>query len=387
MMSKNKYSRILVMLAAVISGGAWGATPVCSQYMGRPTRVNETPTITSQAISIGADVPVGTVLLTINANNTAQANSLPSITCAPASDGSTYNINQYLRLFGVARPVAGWTGQYAGALYQTDVSGIGFAIVNRDGTTAGQAIQNATPVLKWTTPISPPGFSFYYGNRISVVFIKTGPISPGVISGASLTRVVLSASSSITTTGLETTPWITQFTGSIPVTVSTCNVASSPTVSLGKHNIETYFGSGRQNSTPWVPFSVLLSGCTQFLGTNATGTVELLTTSSATYSNWQTNYLQTTFVPVYGVIDDAQAIMRLQPVTGSATGVGIQIAQDTGAVDPVAFSFSTGLRQDIRTNVPGSIAIPMKARYIRNGTDPVRPGLANSRTVFTVNYR
>lgn len=217
--------------------------------------------------------------------------------------------------------------------------------------------------------------------------MKTGPISTGTISAATLPTVRLTAAGTIPVTGLDTTPWTIQFSGDIQVINSTCNVTSSPNVPMGKYAIENYFGSGKPNNTPWVPFSITLSGCAIFNGNYTGSTNAGVFDGDVTYGVRQTNYLQTTFAPVNGVIDDAKGIMRLQSVTNSATGVGIQLAQDTGAVDPVLFSFSAGFRQNVSTSMPGSFAIPMKARYIQAGSDPLKPGLANSSTVFTINYR
>lgn len=163
-MQKKRILPLLILLNTFISGGAFAATAVCDSYLGRPTNVNQTPRLGATTISIGADTPIGTVLHQVNFTRNAAAS--PWISCRPSSDGSTYNIAQYLALSAPPALVPGWTGQYAGALYQSGVSGIGFAIVNRDGTTSGQAV-TPTPTLKWQTPIAATIFNFYYGNALS----------------------------------------------------------------------------------------------------------------------------------------------------------------------------------------------------------------------------
>jgi type 1 fimbria pilin len=380
-MINSKLIPKLFALVVFISSGTWGATATCDPVNTYPTSVNQTSNIGSGSRTIGADMPVDTELMRVEFyRNTAL---VPWIACNPSSDGSTYNIRQFIALEGSAALVPGWTGKYAGALYQTTVNGIGFAILNKDGYGTGQAI-TTSPFLKWETPINTARFSFNYNHAFTLVFVKTGPISSGGINGASLPRVTVSAASDIPVTGLNTKPWTIQFTGTIPITNGTCNISSSPNVSMGKYPIENYFGNGRQNSTPWVPFNITLSGCESFIGNYSTGTGQF--GAFVGYTGFQTNFLQVKLAPLHGVFDDAKGIMKLQQVAGSANGVGIQVAQDTGAADPIPFSFSSGFRQDVRTYSQVGLNVPMKARYVPAGNVPITPGLANSSVVFTINY-
>lgn len=82
--------------------------------------------------------------------------------------GPIFYIDQYLNLTN--KLVPGQTGVYARALYQTSVLGIGVTIINNDGYGIGTTV-STTLHLKFTTEVSAvPGFNFYYGNRVVLVF-------------------------------------------------------------------------------------------------------------------------------------------------------------------------------------------------------------------------
>ncbi|MGX4743133.1 fimbrial protein [Providencia rettgeri] len=73
-------------------------------------------------------------------------------------------------------------------------------------------------------------------------------------------------------------------------------------------------------------------------------------------------------------------VIKLKEETGVATGVGIQITDDTNKVVPL---FTASKAYPLKENVENNL--DFRARYIAK-SDTVTPGPANATATFTINY-
>lgn len=74
------------------------------------------------------------------------------------------------------------------------------------------------------------------------------------------------------------------------------------------------------------------------------------------------------------------SVIAIKKESGAATGVGIQITDDTNIVVPL---FTASKTYPLKENVENSL--DFRARYIAK-TDSVTAGLANGNATFTINY-
>lgn len=375
-----KTNKTILLLLGVL-GALLSLPAVANTCIYRPGLGPMTPTIPllTSNISVGADVPNGTVIHRQRVN----FNNRPWLDCT-TDGGPEYNIDQYLNLTNVPALVPSWSGVYAGALYQTSLPGIGVAITNNDGYGVGTAI-STVPFLKWTTPIPQDlTYGFYYGNSLIVNFVKTGPINAGVITGAQMPTVLLTAQPSAPVPGLPDTPFRVNFSGAISVIVNSCQTPDV-LVPMGKYEVSQYF-SGKGSATPWVSVPLQLLNCPPFQGaySNPSSPPIYDTTGTITAGTLVQNAVSISMVPTYGIIDSTNGIMKLDNDPNVATGVGIQIAQGTAA-SPTLFNFAGALSFPQLSSGVTNITIPFQARYIQT-EDAITAGPANSKAVFTVNY-
>lgn len=381
-----KLKSLLILLGSLAAGVFSPAAQAfeCHWINGGAPIVRTAPLITAN-ISVGADVPVGTVIHRQNVNGTIDNRSVVSCN---RQGGPIFYIDQYLNLTNTPALVPGWTGVYAGALYQTSVPGIGVAITNNDGYGIGTAV-STTPYLKFTTEVAPPisSFTFYYGNRVVLNFVKTGPISAGVINAASFPTVLLTTRTAVPITGdaaPPNTPYRINFSGSMSVVVNTCRTPDV-LVPMGKYEIGKYF-TGRGSTTPWVSMPIALQDCPPFYGaySNAASAPTYWTSGEQNAGTVVRNAISIALRPTYGAINGTTGIIRLDNDPNVATGIGIQLAQGSDA-SATPLNLAQMFRYDQQSSSVTSFTVPFQARYIQT-EDRVTPGPANSKATFTVSY-
>ncbi|MFM0065628.1 fimbrial protein [Paraburkholderia aspalathi] len=353
----------LALLALLVMGGVAHADCTYNSdnpYGPAPYVLNTNLSI--NALTVGRDVPVGTMLYTQRMSS-AQL----KVNCT----GVSTVIQQIYTLTSTPLPLATWNqSPHAGKVYQTGVPGIGAVIYDpaNDFPYTGTA-NNCGNSCNWTT-----GTVTYLG------LVKIGPVSPGVISGSSL------PSAQIAWNGGGNALILGQisFTGSIQIVSQTCTTPDV-TVDLGKHTVQS-FGNGT-TSTPWKSFDIALQGCPAFYGASGSVTTSDSGSGFTSSSSTVANQLGFSLAPATSIIDPTNAIIALSPGTPSkpaASGIGIQIANGSGT--PV--SFNTVMPSGIvpqPTNL-GSYSIPLQARYTTTG-GPVTAGQADSSVTFTINYQ
>ncbi|WP_414451611.1 fimbrial protein [Burkholderia sp. 22PA0099] len=319
------------------------------------------------ALTVGRDVPVGTILYRQTVTSQTQF-----FTCVVPSGV----ITSTWPLTATPLPLASWNqNPFAGHVYQTGVAGIGVAIYwgsNNAAPTSNTLnnCNNGNGACNWS--LVTPSFN--------IVLIKTGPVSPGVISGTSLPTVENAWNGGSVPLKLLHV----SFTGSIRIVAQTCTTPDV-NVDLGKYTVQAL--SGNNAATPWKPFAIQLQACPAFYG--ATGTSTNTDSGSGFMPGGFTtpNQIGFSLAPATPVIDPANAIVALSPGTPSkpsASGIGVQVAN--GAGKPVSFNTLMPSGITPQPTSGGAYAIPLQARYTRT-TGTVAAGQANASMTFTINYQ
>lgn len=315
------------------------------------------------ALTIGRDVPDGTVLY----RQTIATQGSYRVYCPAAVTSTT--TNRWLPV--TPRPLSSWnSGTYAGKTYETGVPGIGVAVFWASQVYPVKSAGSNTGNLTYTLP-----------SQFDYVVIKTGPVSPGVISGANLPT----AQYDFGATGSELTVANTRFTGSLRIVSQTCTTPDV-TVDLGTYKVSDFKGAG--SVTPFKNFNIQLQNCPAFYGRSAS----LTNTDSAT--GWvesgrtiNPNVLAFSLTPTTDIISAYPGTVGLSPTSSgppAATGIGVQVATRI-----IYAPFNTLIGSGITpTAVDGaSYSIPLQAHYIQTGAAAPTPGPANTSMMFTINYQ
>lgn len=357
----------------------------CDFATGRGALVYTIP-LTTPNITVGADVPVDTIVH--RQRLTTAGGMTPQLVCHTTDPTSPFDIEQYVHVTNTPGLVPGWSGKYAGMLYQTSVLGIGVAVINEDGNAAsvGQPL-GLSPMFKWSYPSTQFGANpTLIRNNFSLVFVKTGPIAPGRINSAQLPTVILDVKGSRSVTGLPREAYRENFSGSINVIAGTCKTPDV-TVPLGSYSMDKYF-NGSVKTTPWKPFNITLTDCPAFYGsyTDANNSPGYEVGGAVSPGLRGVNHFIMNISPTFGAIDAQQGIIKLDGAADSARGIGIQLATgDASNPSPVPFDLNNAYQTAVDSTAPSTHTIPMQARYYQTETR-VTPGTANSKAVFTINY-
>ncbi|WP_225610355.1 fimbrial protein [Pseudomonas sp. PDM19] len=358
-----KVSTVCVAFLAILAGTAMADCKIVDGY----SPMVRTQPLLGGSLTVGRDIPVGAEIYrqTFNPVGNIMLNCSAGI----------YTIQQDASLPITPLPNSGWSGGlYGNKVYQTGVPGIGVAIL-----TLGQPLPASTPM----TNCSATGacnyiYSWHMGFDLS--FVKTGDVSPGVIQGSQLPTMARSLISSNTVEYQRV-----NFSGSINIVSRTCQTPDV-TVQMGSHKTDEF--SGRNSSTPWTDFSISLNNCPAFNGYyQGTGPKWSSDGTIANLNSRKNNVIQVSIWPTIMPLDPGLSILDLDPspagMPPAATGVGVQIADQTGTPWPLIAFRESGITP---SSVEGaSYTIPLKARYVQTG-DTISAGPANATATFTLNY-
>lgn len=395
-LSINKVSGLFGgILLSVISANSW-AVANCSFDAGATQ--TETVPLSPPVISAGADIPVGTVLYQ---GSWLMKNTKMGCQWAQADVGKSFWFSSSTLISNAPLPLSGlMTGPFAGAVYQTNIPGIGVVISRSpDGN---PVIPNRPAVVTDTeNPIRQVdnelgGALDFGGSTRYISLIKTGPITPGsfTLSGANLPSIktmleqpVNSHPGSVAVTGLPFNFYNINFQGTLQISSQTCTTPDV-SVTLGSFDIREYFTRIGATS-PWVDASINLTNCPTFYGFyNATNTTTLMNynTGTATVSTPLSNNVGVRLAPTTSVIDAANGVMAIDStISGAATGVGIQIGWGDSSQAPTLFNLASEQTLVLPKDGSPTIRVPLAARYIQTAANPT-PGLANGKVTFTINY-
>lgn len=202
------------------------------------TSRTDTVQLSPANISAGADIPVGTVIYQ-GRWVTPSTGTAVMICLSPVDTSMWYNIAWSIE--SAPLPLSSWAGSpFGGAVYQTNIPGIGIAISrnnNSDAAILGQPNYqhpNDTENLVTGGSYEPP-----LGTRtLYVTLIKTGTIAPGnyTLNASSLPTASISITNPIShaaTAGLPIKVYTIQFQGQLNISTQTCTTPDVD-VYLGK---------------------------------------------------------------------------------------------------------------------------------------------------------
>ncbi|RSK63147.1 hypothetical protein EJE24_22640 [Enterobacter huaxiensis] len=326
-------------------------------------------------ITVGNELPNGTILYQQRIQSSKDYANAPHGLC---DNSGPYTDIQYAYLTSTPNGLSAWQGgSYSGKIYNTNIPGIGVVI------NVGYANGLNTTKYKWYEETRSAIANIQVWTTASVIFIKTGDVSPGILNGASLPTVRYQNDYTTTAGQVMFTwnPYTFNFSGALNVVSRTCDV-SSYSVSLGSWNVKVLEKNGL---TEWRDASVKMSGCPRFYGYMSNPfTTEHLTGKNTTAISYTPNAFGLHLSPLYGTVNAAQGLMNIEPDTNAAKGVAIQIASGSSASNAL---FNLGSEQRIIAPDDGraEISIPLVARYIKTDEN-VSAGKADGKVVFTINY-
>lgn len=270
-----------------------------------------------------------------------------------------------------------YTVNYNGStvgVYPTNVPGIGIALAGwlyasgfssqcgwySGGFRGFDASSNRTGLeCKFTTGSGT--MTVNTGGQFAVALVKIGNITPGTVSG-----IVMQANAEGNEVPAPQYGTVSFSITPVAVTVLTCSTPDV-TVPMGTHNLLEMPTVGSLSASP-ASFALQFNNCPG--GTAVSGT-----------SAGQIHSLQYRIDPSQGLVAGVSNVAALSG-SPSATGVGIQLFTNTGAVFPLA-TYQT--LAGYNASAQSSYSVPMTARYYRTGA--ITAGPANSTMVMTVLYQ
>lgn len=221
-------------------------------------------------------------------------------------------------------------------IYRTNLPGVGIRLTNTD-------LGETLPYTQERTDND--SYVVIRGDGIKGELIKTGEITSGNLLSGVLARGTVSNQFYFANVTLN---------GTNAISVSGCTVESpSITVPLNDHSKRDF--SGRGSGTAWQTFDIDLD------------------------CNWHAK-IHVRFDATLDNDAGATNVMALDPDPGAATGVGVQLAYQSG----LAVEF--GKSHFYRLSAGGKEAIQLQARYYQT-QEIIKAGLANATATFTLTYR
>ncbi|MBB1200858.1 type 1 fimbrial protein [Enterobacteriaceae bacterium 89] len=347
----------------------------------------DTVTLAPVNISAGVDMPNGTVIYRGSWN---AGRGGTSIRCFASSPPEPLNFRFATAVHAAPLGLSAWnSGPWAQKVFNTGIPGLGVAI-----TFDNVAVTTSSVAFSGLTSVNIPDSSFGYAISNSVrqiSLIKTGQLEPGSwsLSAANLPSLKLyfmNRDGMPPVPGFPITTNIVQFEGSITISAQSCTTPDI-NVTLGNHDVSNTF-RGPGSVTPWVKTGMRLENCPPFYGyynnDNVVNLFDYNQGGAGSVPSSTSNSVGVRVTPNHGVINAAQGIMQIDSsVSGAASGVGIQLGW--GDETPAPLDLNSEKKMPLPKDGRTSVDIPLQARYIQTAEN-LRPGKANGRMTFTVNY-
>lgn len=329
--------------------------------------MNYTVPLAPQNITVGPDMPVGTVVYRVNFNH-------PTINGFTCGLGTTFSFPQRLSYTSNPMPLSSWSGNpFPGRVYNTSVPGIGVAAWSDNNNTA-------LPTDAWVVSNIN---NFYVRINVILSFIKIGQVSPGTITAASLPSIQLDFAPDPSMTGFPIRIYNLKYSGTINVVSQTC---TTPDVNVSLGSYETSIFNAVGTVTPWIDASIVLNNCPRFYGYYNDASYNNSTGAGTTTTNTAVaNTLNVKLTPQNSIWNTANGIMNVTSGTGSATGIGIQLAWGDKSGSPQPMNWSSNYNYTPGNTTATTFKIPLSARYYQT-SNTVTPGRANGNVTFTINY-
>lgn len=378
------------LLVCMTTGNSAWAAVVCSPLNGSPR--TDTVQLSPSTISAGTDMPVGTVIY--QGRWMSGDTGLSVMKCASAVDTSMW-FNIAWSLDQAPMPLASWSGSpFAGAVYQTNIPGVGVALSRSPDS---EAFIVGQPYYRFpsdtSSPVTGGSYEPYLNSRdIYVTLIKIGSITPGnyTLDAAKLPTASVSITNALShpaTTGLPIKVHTVKLQGQLTVSAQTCTTPDV-NVNLGSYDTREHF-TRQGATTPWIDASITLTNCPTFYGFyNAANSTLMFdyNIGGGKVANSTNNSIGVRLTPTTAVLDAANGIMAIDStVAGAASGVGIQIGWGNSSQTPILFNLAGEQAMTLPKDGSPTIRVPLAARYIQTAAS-VLPGKANGKVVFTVNY-
>lgn len=363
-------ARLLAGLAGMLLALGAQAQSACGYGSGNPygpAPFNAVVPLSVAVLSIGRDVPNGTVLY----HQTIRNRGAYEVDC-PASVAT---LRVFYNILATPKPLASWNSDpYPGRVFETGVPGIGVVLRTPGVVIPGTWTLENTDHTPWT---------WHLMLEPQILLLKIGPISPGLISGANLPSIKIDGGSNGVLLPLSTY----RFTSSIRILSRTCKTPDQP-VPLGEHSVKAFKGKG--TGTPWKTFNIELQDCPAFYGAGRTVIYKENAAGSwvPNILEERANVLRYSLTPTTPTHPGSPGVVLPSPTASgpaAATGVGIEITNPAGT----AVAFNTLMASGITpTRTEGaSYRIPLRARYVQLGDTEPTPGPANASVMFTINYQ
>lgn len=361
--------KILILLLTVFSAFSASAEFTCATVTDP---LNYTVPL-SGTVSVGVDSPNGTVIYKGIINQSI----LPRYRC---DSGDKWLDEQFLKILSTPSALSSWNGNpFPGAVYKTNVSGIGIALWSQ--LIPGSAATTTNPVLVWSGTRTNQTY-IPVNLVLGYSLIKIGNISPGSVSGASLPTFGISLQITPSVVGFPWQASTYNFSGAINVVANTCETPDV-NVDMGKWDVSDFGSKGK--TTKWTKSNITLKNCPTFSGYFSTNAVSSYTNGSVNIPSRDANTLSVSITPTTQLIDATNGIMAISSGTSSASGIGIQLGWGDSTAIPTVFNFNQNYRFSPPINGTTSFDIPLSARYIQTGS-VVTPGSADGKVTFTINY-
>ncbi|OPA86084.1 hypothetical protein BFW87_25345 [Pseudomonas fluorescens] len=378
--------RSKVIAGALIALGYLMVSQGASAFCLAPVAQNYNMALNISSLTVPRDAPNGTVL---HRQEFHQAGEGGLITCRALDRNDAPPVTIYFNVIGLLANTGFTAAPFESQVYATSVPGIGVSWFNGwnyvGGTRINRPAGSNCPFVRnagsGTQSDICQSQRLTLTNRTRVALIKTGPVGSGTVRAADLGRLQFSLS-----IPGENIPVMTEVgvTGAINVVSQTCTTPNV-TVPMGTHRTSTFTGVG--SASPQVPFNLNITNCPGFPGYyGGTTTAATPAASQSGPTNAGTRVPNTVSFrvdPVYTAIDAANGVFSLTPGTGVATGIGVQLLREGGAVQPLAQNRVLAISPTTSTT---GFVISLAARYLQS-TSTVTAGSANAVVNYTLIYQ
>lgn len=381
--------RSLLIFFMLSVGYSHAAHYECSVAQSFP--IKDTVFGINSIISVGNDVPVGTVVYRARFMQGPMG-----IDCKPVDD-SGYNqrvdLPHVVDFFSTPTSVVtGITEPNVGEkVFVTNIPGIGVSIRlnGKMPFTDTVAYNSYTKPNSWATNQS---IDVMY----DVALIKTGPVTPGSVNASNFPTLLTTfisppAPTGNTFSGFPFPHSKVSFQGTVQITQSTCRIETADKlVEMGSYPLKNLISDSNYGRvTEWKNASLRLTGCQFSPGfyNNNNASIYVHMEGGASAGIPDKNTVKLSLRTLTSLIDPIKGIIALAPEPDSASGVGIQIGvkkNNNTWIDPFNFSTNEAIFPPASPQDQW-IDIPIFARYIVTG-NPVTPGKANAAVVYTLDY-
>jgi major type 1 subunit fimbrin (pilin) len=331
--ARNLARRIAIVITvcmALLGQRAWATG--CVTINGYPKTF--TIALGASSIMVPRDVAVGSVIYSVDG---------PVL----AADSTSSQCNDpYGTVNGVVSS-APWP-QVSPGLYSTNISGVGIRVTRY------------SRIFPFSYPYTPADFKIagapYYwyfssGPIVTYVFVKTGPISGGIVTAADIPLVQMNLDST-------DTEFTTMGSGQVTFTVGAC-ITPDVQVLLDTVPVTAFAGVGSTAGAK--PFNIAVNSCPPGLNT--------------------VRY-QLDAASGIAVVDASRGVLGLDGAA-SASGVGVQVRDASNNPVPLGSMRATS---GYNSSAGGSFTIPLKAMYYQVASS-IRGGSVASQAVLTMSYQ